>query len=163
MKKIISVLLCGIMILGLVGCGSSTTPKQDDPSSTTEQKSTEKKEKAKDQPLATIEELPLEITILEPDAIGQRYVEATFTNNSKYAVKGFSVTILLKDKNEKTTLSTYDTVMPGETSPKFDSFAPDTGNKEDMEYLSYDITLVKEDGTTVYIEYDAKLKTYKSI
>ncbi len=51
--------------------------------------------------------------------------------------------------------------MSGETSPKFEIFAPETGNKEDMEYLSYDITLVKEDGTTVYIEYDAKLKTYK--
>lgn len=30
MKKILSLLLCGVMILGLVGYGSSTTPKQDE-------------------------------------------------------------------------------------------------------------------------------------
>jgi hypothetical protein len=160
MKKIASILLCGIMILGLVGCGGSTTPKPKDTESNSSA-ATEKKEKAKEQSPVTIEELPLEVTILEPDSIGIRYIEATFTNNSKYAIKGFSVTILLKDKNEKVYLNNYDTVMPGETSPKFKAFGPETGNKEDMEYLNYDITLVKEDGTTVYIEYDAKLKTYK--
>ena len=53
MKKIISILLCAIMILGLVGCGSSAKPKQDDQAATTEQK-----------PVVTIEELPLDIKIL---------------------------------------------------------------------------------------------------
>lgn len=40
--------------------------------------------------------------------------------------------ILLKDKNEKTYLSNYDTVLPGETSPNFKCFGPDTGNIDDI-------------------------------
>jgi len=66
----------------------------------------------------------------------------------------------LKDKNEKTYLSTYDTVLPGETSPKFVTFAPDTGKKEDMEYLMYEIIVAKEDGTTVHLTYDVKTEKY---
>lgn len=151
MKKIISILLCGIMILGLVGCGSSAKPKQDDPEATTEQK-----------PIVTIEELPLDITILEPDSTGQRYVEGTLTNNSKYTIEGFSATVLLKDKNKNSYLRNGDTVMPGETLPILKDSAPETGNKDDMEYLNYNIGVVKDDGTAVYIEYDVKLKTYKS-
>ncbi len=125
-------------------------------------KSMEKKEKVKEQPLVTIEELPLDITILEPDSIGQRYVAGTLTNNSQYTMEGFSATVLLKDKNKNSYLCNYDTVMPGETSPILKDFAPETGNKDDMEYLNYSIGVVKDDGTKVYIEYDVKLKTYKS-
>lgn len=111
-------------------------------------------------PLVIVEELPLEITILKPDSIGTRYMEATYKNNSNYAIKGFSATVLLKDKNEKTYLSNYDTILPGETSAIFDTFAPDTGFMTDIEILEYDITVVKEDGTKIYITYDAKLKIY---
>lgn len=125
-------------------------------------RSMEKKEKVKEQPLVAIEELPMDITILEPDSTGQRYVEGTLTNNSKYTIEGFSATVLLKDKNKNSYLRNYDTVMPGETLPILKDFAPETGNKDDMEYLNYGIGVVKDDGTKVYIEYDVKLKTYKS-
>lgn len=50
--------------------------------------------------------------------------------------------------------------MPGETSPKFESFAPSTGNKDDIELLKYEITVINEDGTSTYLEYDTKLKLY---
>ena len=49
----------------------------------------------------TVEELPYTITILEPDSIGNRYMEATYTNNSKYPITGMSLTVLLKDKTRK--------------------------------------------------------------
>lgn len=161
MKKILSSLLCSVLILGLVGCNSNTASKSDTASNPPVEVKEEVKKTEKEVPPVTLEELPMNITILEPDSIGQRYIEATFTNNSKYAIKGFDVTILLKDKNEKSYLSNYDTIMPGETSPKFETFAPDTGKSEDIEYLEYQISVVKEDGTTVYLTYDAKLKTYK--
>ncbi|MBB6715962.1 hypothetical protein [Clostridium gasigenes] len=107
-----------------------------------------------------IEEIPYEIRMLEPDSIGKRYMETSFTNNSKYPIKGFSMTILLKDTNEKTYLSNFDTVMPGEKSSNFRTFAPKGGDAEKMEILKYNITAIKEDGSKVFVEYDAKLKTY---
>ena len=162
MKKFLSILLSALVILGLVGCNSSTASKSDaDTASNPPVEVKEEKEPEKELPPVTIEELPMDLKILEPDSIGERYMEATFTNNSKYAIKGFNVTILLKDKNEKTFLGNYDTVMPGETSPKFESFAPKTGNTEDIEYLTYDITVIDDNGTEIYLTYDVKLKKYE--
>ena len=168
MKKLLMAIITGTLLLSLVACGEDKKVddnSQNNVNAQVEEKKDEKEEKEqkeqKEQPPVTIEELPMNVTMLEPDSIGNRYMEATFTNNSKYAIKGFNVTVLLKDKNEKTYLTKYDTIMPGETSPKFETFAPATGNSEDMEYLSYDIIVVDENGEEIYLTYDAKLKTYK--
>lgn len=155
MKKLLMAIMAGTLLLSLVGCGANENVDNNSQSNVNVQA------EEKEQPPVTLEELPMNVTILEPDSIGNRYMEATFTNNSKYAIKGFNVTVLLKDKNEKTYLGTYDTVMPGETSPKFESFAPATGNAEDVEYLQYEITVVDENGEEIYLSYDVKLKTYE--
>jgi len=107
-----------------------------------------------------VEEVPYEITILEPNSIGTRYMQATYTNNSKYPITSISFTILLKDKNEKTYLSNYDTVLPGESSPIFETFAPPSGKYEDIEILKIEIRALGENGKTMAIDYDAKLKKY---
>jgi len=88
-------------------------------------------------------------------------MEATFTNNSDFTVTGYSLTILLKEENEKTYLGTYDTIMPGETSSKFESFAPESGKEEDMELLRYELNIQDEDGTEYLVEYDVKLEKYE--
>lgn len=85
----------------------------------------------------------------------------TYTNNSKYAISGFTLTALLKDSNEKTYYSCYDTVLPGETSPNFESFGPKTLNKNDVEFLECQITITDSQGNTQYITYDYKLKSYR--
>ena len=103
------------------------------------------------------DEFAIDITIREPDSIGTVYMEATYTNNSQYPITGLSMTILLKDINEKTYLSNYDTVLPGETSPKFDSFGPETGDPNDYEILTLDVQARMPDGKTLSIEYDFKL------
>lgn len=159
MKKLLMAIIAGTLLLSLVGCGGNK--KVDNNSQNNVNVQVEEKNEEKEQPPVMIDELPMNVTILEPDSIGNRYMEATFTNNSKYAIKGFNVTVLLKDKNEKTYLGTYDTVMPGETSPKFESFAPATGNSEDIEYLQYEITVIDENGEEIYLTYDVKLKTYE--
>lgn len=159
MKKLLMAIIAGTLLLSLVGCGGNK--KVDNNSQNNVNVQVEEKNEEKEQPPVMIDELPMNVTILEPDSIGNRYMEATFTNNSKYAIKGFNVTVLLKDKNEKTYLGTYDTVMPGETSPKFESFAPATGNSEDIEYLQYEITVINENGEEIYLTYDVKLKTYE--
>ena len=159
MKKIITTLLSLLIVLTMTGCAS--TAKSDGEENNDKPNVEETHKKDEETPPVTIEELPLNVTILEPDSIGAVYMEATFTNNSKYVIKGFNVTVLLKDKNEKTYLGTYDTVLSGETSPIFESFGPDTRNADDVEYLEYQITVVDENGKEIYLTYDAKLKTYK--
>jgi len=117
--------------------------------------------KIENRPPLTIEQLPLNITIKEPDSIGGVYLDATFTNNSDKNITGYTATILLKDSNEKAYLSAYDTVLSGETSPTFECFGPKTLNKEDIEILNYEINIDNGDGTTTYLEYDSKLNKYQ--
>lgn len=115
---------------------------------------------AKKQPPVTVEELPYELTINPPDSIGNVYMDATYKNNSKKSIVGFEMTVLLKDKNEKVYLMCYDTILPGGTSSKFNTFGPKTQNKNDIEILKYTITVANSDGSKTYIKYDPKLKTY---
>lgn len=177
MKKLISLFIGAIILVSLAGCsskkyetsdkdnrlaieneaGSDNTADKKNEGSNIEDK---KPGTVEAKPIVTIEELPVKITILEPDSIGTRYMEATYTNNSKYTIQGINITILLKDKNEKTYLSTYNIVQPGETSPKFETFAPETGNVEDYEYLVYDISVAKEDGEVVHLTYDVQTDKY---
>ncbi len=119
----------------------------------------ENKLKGKDEGEAPIrfEKIKPVIKILEPDSIGTVYMEATYINNSPYPITGYDLKVLLKDKNEITYLSTYDTVMPGETSPKFDSFGPQTQNTTDYEILGLSVYARKDNGKTLAIDYDFKL------
>ena len=177
MKKLISLFIGGIILVSLAGCSSKEYDTSDENNISaiedeagSDKIADKKKEDSKiedektdaeeEKPIVTIEELPVKITILEPNSIGTRYMEATYTNNSKYTIQGINITILLKDKNEKTYLSTYNIVQPGETSPKFETFAPETGNVEDYEYLVYDISVAKEDGEVVHLTYDVQTDKY---
>lgn len=161
MKKLFVTLLSFVLALTIVGCNSSK--KVDEDAKNNKPRVEEENKNEKELPPVTIEELPLDVTILEPNSSGTVYMQATFTNNSKYAITGFNVTILLKDENEKTYLSNYDTVLSGETSSKFESFGPSTGNLDDVEYLKYEITLTDDNGKDIYLDYDVKLKTYEWI
>lgn len=170
-RKCISIMLMVIVFMFLVvGCGSDTISEDASTNTNGElnmEKSTDDEEvedsKADKEALITVEELPYEITMLEPDSSGTRYMEATFTNNSNYIVTGYSLTILLKEENEKTYLSIYDTVKPGETSPKFETFAPESGEEDDIEVLEYELTIQGEDGTEYFVNYDVKLDKYEVI
>lgn len=109
----------------------------------------------------TVDQVPYKINILEPNSIGTVWMQATYTNNTKYPMTGFSMTVLLKDKNEKAYLSNYDTVMPGETSSLFDTFGPQTMNIRDLEILKIEIRAQNTNGKTLTVDYDTKLKKYE--
>ena len=104
-----------------------------------------------------LDDLPIILSMREPDSTGTVYIDATYNNKSEYPITAYSLTILLKDKNEKTYLSSYDTVLPGETSPKFDSFGPKTRDINDIEKLELSITARTENNKKLYIDYDFKL------
>ena len=104
-----------------------------------------------------LEEIPIILSILEPDSIGNVYVEAIYTNKTEYPIVGYSLSILLKDKNEKAHLSNHDTILPGETSPKFRGSGPESGNIDDIQKLKLSITALTENNKKLYIDYDLKL------
>lgn len=108
----------------------------------------------------TLDQIPYEIVILEPNSIGMVYMEATYKNNTKLPILSYDATVLLKDKNEKTYLTTFDTVMPGETSPKFETFGPETQDKKDIEILETEVRLDLGNGKYLLVHYDHKLNRY---
>lgn len=173
MKKLIILFLTGILTLVLVGCSFGSIGKafkgslNEDNEEARKNNENEKVQEdgakltsIKDKPILTIEDLPVEVTILKPDSIGTRYMEATYKNNSDYIIKGFNITILLEDSSEKTYLATYDEVLPGDTSCKFETLAPKSGNPEDYQCLTYEITAVKENGDVIHITYDVDNNEY---
>ncbi|MDO5028717.1 MAG: hypothetical protein Q4E36_05570 [Bacillota bacterium] len=111
-----------------------------------------------DSPLVTVDQLPYSLEIEEPDSLGYVYGFVTFTNNSAYPITGFELTFHMKNKNEKAYFTTYDTVLPGEISPKFKTFSEE--NKEDMELIKVFIKARNDDGKDVLIYYDVKLDEY---
>lgn len=112
------------------------------------------------EPPVTVDQMPYEIELQEPDSIGNVYGSATVTNKSEMTVTGFSITMLLKDVNEKTYYSTYDTLLPGDTSSVFESSGPETGLVSDMEPLEIQIIVQGEDGTEYHIDYNVKTEKY---
>ena len=63
-----------------------------------------------------LEDFDLDIKVLPADSTGTVYMKVTYTNNSDETLTGYKVTIKLPNV-EKTYLSCYDTVLPGEISP----------------------------------------------
>lgn len=166
MRKLVSVFICGLILLTLGACGSDKEEQIkyneikyniEEDKNAAENINNKKNNKKS---IVTIEELPIEIKILEPDSIGTRYMEAAYKNNSEYTIKGLSITVLLKDKNEKTYLSNYGNVLAGETSLKFETFAPESGRAEDYEFLVYEITVMKDENTNIHITYNVKTQEY---
>jgi hypothetical protein len=151
-KKAWLMLLSLVLMLTLfaVGCGETTSNgnKTNDGAAVT---------KNKDQVPIRFEDIKPEIKILKPDSIGTVYMEATFTNNSQFPITGYDLKVLLKDKNERAYLTIYETVMPGETSPKFEGFGPQTQDPNDYEIIGLTVEAKKDDGKKLSIEYDFKL------
>lgn len=166
MKKI---LLIVVLILSVVvtGCSDGKGKIEDKPGTETSKTDTGKNEGQKQESEENkADELPIhpddvkaDIKILDPDSIGSVYLEATFTNNTEYPIVGYNATVLNKDTNEKSYLSTYDTVMPGEKSPTFEAFGPKTQKEEDYEILKLEIVAKLDNGNELHVDYDFKLET----
>ncbi len=107
-----------------------------------------------------IKDVPYEIEIVSETG-SVKVAEGVFENKSDYIVVDYSLEFLLKDENEKTIMGTDDTVLPGETSPKFSVLAPESEKEEDMELLRCYLIIQDEDGKEYDICYDVKLDEYE--
>ena len=156
-------LLMLIMTMVLVGCSSGKI--EEGPETMADELTHEEAEEAEDvvveddgdQIPIHPDEILMDITILEPNSIGTVYMEATYTNNSKYPITSYTAKVLLNDTNDTTYLTSFDTVMPGETSPKFETFGPDSQDPNDVEVLTLEVIARTEEGNNLYIDYDFKL------
>lgn len=158
--KKIGVILAAAVVASsmLIGCNNTST--ETSTGQNENNKPTVQNEEEKTPPIL-IEDLGLDISIRKPDSIGTVYMDAVLTNNSDKPIKQCNITVLLKDKNEKSYLTFTDTIMPKEKSSKTDTFGPNTQKKEDIEILKYDITIAGDGGNDIYLEYDPKLKQYE--
>ncbi len=101
----------------------------------------------------------LNATVLEPDSIGSIYMKANFKNNSKLPITSISIELEL-DNGEVSYLSSYDTLLPGDTSSNVECFGPTTGKLEDIKAKKISIVAVNEAKKDIYIDYDIKLNKY---
>ena len=86
-------------------------------------------------------------------------LQTKFKNNSNKNIAGISLTYNVGGVKEY--LSTYDTLLPGETSLlEYTSCDNSEATADDITLLKAEIEVINEDGSTTYIEYDAKLNTY---
>lgn len=97
-----------------------------------------------------------DMTVLPPDSIGTLYVEARYVNTTPYAITAYSLKFLDRSTGDIHYLSAYDTVLSGENSPKFKTFAPKSGNKSDMKLQELELTLETPHGK-FYVDYDYQL------
>lgn len=163
-KKITSIIFVVLTAALLSGCGGDSNGSTNNSDKVDSSKNVNIEEPAaedKETPPILIDQIKVNMSIRKPDSIGTRYVDATLTNNSSVPIKFCNITIFNKDINENSYLVFTNTLMPNETSPKTNAFAPKTGKKEDIEIIKYEFTLVGEDGKDIYLDYDPKLKTYE--
>ena len=57
-------------------------------------------------------------------------------------------------------MTNYDTVLPGETSPLFDTFGPSSMKMSDIEVLTINVRAESQDNTILRVEYNTKLNKY---
>lgn len=158
-KKIVMCSIVAALLLGLGGCGNSDNTSVTDNSSPTQQEQVDKSTQKKDDDFVKPEELPYTMEILPPDIIGTVWGNLTFTNNSKYVIKSFDLTVeyTKEGKRDKTYYLCYDTIMPNESSTVIESFISDDWKPLELEYEIYD----QDSQKSRRISYDYKLQEIK--
>ena len=94
-------------------------------------------------------------TLEEPDSLGITYYTAYLKNTGDCPITSFELVFAYTDmegNRSKTYMSTYDTILPGETSTIMECFG-----SNDMELLRSSITVLDNEGNSHLFEYDAKL------
>ena len=150
MKKILSLLLVGLLSIGLfAGCAQKIESKKEGPTVIDQQPEEKESE-------INMEDFIINGQLQAPDSIGVVYYSATLTNNSKYAVTyaDFEYNATIDGIYDSTYLCFTDTIMPGETSTFSECFGSD-----DMQLVKCSLTLKDlETGEEIFIDYDCKLK-----
>lgn len=85
---------------------------------------------------------------------------AQIKNNSSKTIKGITIDVKLNN-GEYTTLSTYDTLLPGEVSSYVECYGPTSGNVKEMEATKITIRMYDENNKEMIIKYDVGQDLYQ--
>ena len=155
-KKFIAMgLMTATFLSMLTGCGQRNGEVNESEKPKVEE-STSKKQGTTPVKVSEIELVDFVLT--SEDSYGDCELKAKFKNNSNENIT--SITYTYEMNGEKVYLSTYETLLPGDIST-LESTYVQGGNPDDLKLLSVNIEVVKEDGTEISIEYDAKLDKYR--
>ncbi len=108
-----------------------------------------------------IDQIRYDINVVQYDEYGNMTIDMVYINDSDYPITYFSLSLLNKKNNERIYLSSDDTVLPGEISPKIYYYTDQSMDLKNLEKLKTHVTYVQPDGTRRAITYDYKLKTYE--
>ncbi|NLY36080.1 MAG: hypothetical protein GX046_02470 [Tissierellia bacterium] len=180
MKKILAALLIGLLMLGLVACGSESkdTPKTPQVNEDNETEKAEEIEKTEENTISEtsgekvslqedpeiekmkslVKEMFPTIVFKEPKYEGE-YPSglATFENLLDLPVIYYSAKGFLKEGNIPIELNKEFTVLPGEKSPNIVSPWPKTDLAEDIIINSLTLYVQREDRSIIHFEYDVEL------
>lgn len=157
---ILATSICGLSLISCMPKQVSTTHENtpSNPVITQPEEIPEEVQVASDELPVDSNDLPWTLILSEPDYFGDSYLNGTFTNHSEFPIITYSLTLLNKQSNETIDLSSYDTVMPGETSPKFTTFEKMTEEPVNHEVLKLEVGVVKTEKIAYNITYDFKLE-----
>lgn len=116
--------------------------------------------KPQDKKYVTLDELPYNMKIRQPDSIGNVYGDLTVTNNSNYIIKYFELKVEYTNNKGSKDVAYYingDTIMQGETSTNISTFISKDWKPISLEIKVYD----KETNTYCRETYDYKLNELK--
>lgn len=107
-----------------------------------------------------IDNLSFDLEITKSDSWVQ--ISGSYTNNSKYTITQIIVSYLDTMTNTIVYYGSYDTVLPGETSPLSEGDTIDNmnANMENMKPTKYQINATDSSNNEISITYDAKLDKY---
>lgn len=106
----------------------------------------------------TIDQIELINKKCYKDSIDTYWMEAKFKNNSDKTIT--YINYEYEVDGETNYLTSSNTLKPGKTSTKAETFGPKSKKFDDAKLLKADITYKKDNGDDGYIEYDAELEEY---
>lgn len=163
MKKKTKLISCvAIMLLIFSGCNNNAPAEENSSASTNVSTSTAS---GIENELSAIDYealIPDNITILPPDSIGETYLQGNYINSTPYPIIGYDLSYMDKGTTEISYLTTYETVLPDETSPLMENFAPESGDTSDIQYQSLSVRF-KVDDKEFIVDYDCRLAEISDI
>lgn len=120
---------------------------------------TNKASNGADSSYVLVKELEFVNQSLEQKETGVYIYRGQIKNNSKYTIRGISIEIELDNQNY-TTLTTQDTLLPGETSGYIECFGPASGNIDEMKATRITINMYDDEFRHTRIQYDVNQDKY---
>lgn len=111
-------------------------------------------------PQVDISQVIINYDVAKHKEFGWDIIEASYTNNTKYTINYLSIKALLNN-NEKAILVSTLEVLPGQTSPKFDTMIEKSVPKSAVKILECTFEITDDTGAELNVAYDYETGKYE--